>query len=120
MPIINFKPKGIEKYKFKFVLCHQQHERSFHYKNRQFPLCARCTGILTGYLALPFFIMNYIKPTILLIILLSLPLLIDSTTQTMKMRESNNKLRFITGFLFGIAQAALVVLTAIIIVSFLT
>ena len=25
-------------------------ERSFFYKGKQFPICARCTGILVGYL----------------------------------------------------------------------
>ena len=28
--------------------CHQMEERSFKIKGYQFPVCSRCTGILTG------------------------------------------------------------------------
>lgn len=28
--------------------CHRLPERSFFYKGRQFPVCARCTGVLIG------------------------------------------------------------------------
>ena len=27
--------------------CHQMPERSFFYKEYQFPVCARCTGVIT-------------------------------------------------------------------------
>lgn len=40
------------------------------------------------------------------------PMLIDSITQAMGYRESNNVLRFITGILAGAAQVALIVLVA--------
>lgn len=30
--------------------CHQMPERSFSYKGKQFPVCARCTGIFIGQL----------------------------------------------------------------------
>ena len=30
--------------------CHQMPERSFFYKGYQFPVCARCTGLMAGYL----------------------------------------------------------------------
>ena len=30
--------------------CHQREDRSFKIKGWQFPVCARCTGILTGQL----------------------------------------------------------------------
>lgn len=95
---------------FKFVICHHMPERSFHFKGKQFPLCARCTGIFLGYLTIPIFHMELIKPSIILIILFSLPLIIDSFTQVMGFRESNNILRVISGFLFGAAQVALIVL----------
>ena len=29
--------------------CHQRADRSFYWKGRKFPLCARCTGVLVGY-----------------------------------------------------------------------
>lgn len=96
--------------KIEFVLCHHDPDRSFHLLGRQFPLCARCTGILVGYLTFPIFHFNIIHPSLLLIILLMIPLIIDSSTQTMGYRESNNMLRFFTGFLAGSAQVALIVL----------
>lgn len=94
----------------KFVLCHHDPERSFYLFNKQFPLCARCTGIFVGYFTLPIFHLEIIHPSIILILLLMTPLIIDSTTQALGYRESNNVLRFITGFLAGAAQAALIVL----------
>lgn len=84
-------------------------ERSFHYRGKQFPLCARCTGILMGYFTLPIFHFNIIRPSLLIIFFLMVPMLLDSITQAMGYRESNNALRFITGFLGGAAQAALIV-----------
>lgn len=33
------------------VICHQMPERSFHYHDLPFAVCARCTGIYAGFLA---------------------------------------------------------------------
>ena len=87
----------------RFKLCHQIPERSFHYKGKQFPVCARCTGILLGYGTIPLFYFGIIKIPILFIILLNIPLIIDSTTQYLGFRESSNRLRLITGILAGFA-----------------
>lgn len=94
----------------KFVFCHQIPERSFKFKGRQFPVCARCTGILIGYCAFPLFYFGIIKLSILPIILLNLPIFIDGITQYMGWRESNNKLRLITGFLSSFALSGLVII----------
>jgi uncharacterized membrane protein len=101
----------------KFAICHQMPERSFKYKGRQFPLCARCTGIFIGYFTFPIFQLQIIKPSLLLIILLSIPMFVDSITQSMNYRESNNILRVITGFLFGAAQVAFIVLIGTMVIS---
>ena len=85
-------------------------ERSFKYKGKQFPLCARCTGIFIGYFTFPIFQFQIIEPSLLLIILLSIPMFVDSITQSMNYRESNNLLRVITGFFFGAAQIGFIVL----------
>lgn len=38
--------------------CHQRPDRSFFFRGRQFPLCARCTGVLLGYfLAIPLYVL---------------------------------------------------------------
>ena len=77
-------------------LCHQKPERSFFYKQKQFPVCSRCTGIVIG--AVIGFIIT--APN-LLFILGFIPLIIDGTTQYFGFRTSNNTLRFITGLLCG-------------------
>jgi uncharacterized membrane protein len=101
----------------KYNICHQIPERSFYYKQKQFPVCARCTGIILGYCTIPLFYFGIIKISILFIILLNIPFLIDSVTQYMGYRESNNKLRLITGILTGFACSALVVLIVEILLS---
>lgn len=81
---------------YKFVRCHRMSSRSFFVRNRQFHICARCTGLLVGYVISPAFLLlkNY---TSTLFILFFLALVLDGTTQLMGLRESNNILRFITG-----------------------
>lgn len=58
---------------------------------------------------LPVFHFEIIRPTILLILFFMIPLAADGTTQALGGRESNNTLRFVTGLLFGMAQAACIV-----------
>lgn len=101
----------------KFAICHQMPERSFKYKGKQFPLCARCTGIFIGYFAFPLFQLQIIIPSLLLIIMLSIPMFIDSITQSMNYRESNNLLRVTTGFLFGAAQISFIVLVGTMVIK---
>jgi uncharacterized membrane protein len=107
----------MKKENIKFAFCHQMPERSFHFKGKQFPICARCTGVFLGYLTLPFFHLGLISPTIPFILIFSAPMVVDSLTQTYGTRESNNAQRLITGFLFGAAQVALIVLIANLLVS---
>lgn len=83
-------------------MCHQKPERSFHFKGKQFPLCARCTGMLVGYfagicIAVITHCQNY-----LWFLLLLLPAIIDGGIQLIFKIESNNTRRFITGFMAGI------------------
>ena len=38
--------------------CHQRPDRSFSFRGRQFPLCARCTGVMASYLlSIPVYIL---------------------------------------------------------------
>lgn len=101
----------------KLKICHQIPNRSFHYKGKQFPVCARCTGILLGYCTIPLFYFGIIKIPIIFIVLLIIPLLIDSIAQYLGLKESNNTLRLITGFSAGFAFSALVVIAANLIIS---
>ncbi|RAP44578.1 MAG: hypothetical protein BZ135_08030 [Methanosphaera sp. rholeuAM6] len=89
-------------------LCHQRPDRSFFFRGHQFPLCARCTGFLVGtvtYCVYSFLVpICYTYELLFVSILIQLPYIIDGTTQILGLRESNNALRFITGFIgaFGL------------------
>ncbi|MBE6486128.1 MAG: DUF2085 domain-containing protein [Methanosphaera stadtmanae] len=90
---------------FKY-LCHQRPDRSFFIHGHQLPLCARCTGFVVGTII--FCIYSYFVPIfysyklLILSIIFQLPYIIDGTTQFFEFRESNNILRFITGFVGAI------------------
>ncbi len=71
-------------------------------------ICARCSALLVGiilslYIHI-FLIYIPITPiTFLGAFLLSLPAVVDWSTQTLQMRESRNPMRALTGFLLGYA-----------------
>ena len=81
--------------------CHQRQDRSFHVKGYQFPVCARCTGVLVGYLI-----------TIPLLTLFDLRywhcligcgvMFIDWFIQYKKIKESSNFRRLVTGCFGGV------------------
>lgn len=81
--------------------CHQMPERSFFYKGYQFSVCARCTGLIIGYLlgVLIYFlkVLNW-----KIAIILCIPLVLDGGSQYLNWRISNQVLRLITGILCGI------------------
>lgn len=81
-------------------------ERSFFIKNHQFPVCARCTGFYTGLIVFLiynfFFEITYTPELFVISVLLLIPTTIDGFTQLLGYRESNNNLRFTTGFIGGI------------------
>ncbi len=87
-------------------ICHRRPERSFFYKGRQFPVCARCTGFYISGIATIILINLYPVPysltTLLIGIILLIPYAIDGFTQLFEIRESNNILRLITGLLGGV------------------
>ena len=87
----------------KYWGCHQIPERSFNYKGYQFPICARCTGILLGEIfgIIVGIISNYYSFWILTIMI---PMILDGSIQLFfKNYESNNFKRLITGLCFGFA-----------------
>ena len=83
--------------------CHGRADRSFFFRGRQFPLCARCTGELIGILCgIPIVIFaGYASFSVSL--LLMVPLIVDGFVQQLTSYESNNAKRLVTGFLFGMA-----------------
>lgn len=86
-----------------FFGCHARADRSFFFRGKQFPICARCTGELLGMICAIIMSMFHYRITILWCIVMVLPLLFDGVIQLITRYESNNIKRIITGFLFGIA-----------------
>ncbi len=86
----------------KYWRCHQKSERSFSVRGRQFHICARCTGILMGYLLSPVMYLADSKIITTTFVTFTLLMMIDGFTQLYGLRESTNLLRFITGLGWGI------------------
>lgn len=82
--------------------CHQMPERSFFYKGYQFPVCARCTGVIIGEIICIITLIFSIKLNIILYIALLLIMGLDWFIQYINILESNNIRRLITGILGGI------------------
>ena len=70
-------------------------------------MCARCTGVLLGYLSFPLFAIDAVTISVWSALLLNAPALMDGMTQAAGWRESNNALRLATGMMSGIGQVAL-------------
>jgi uncharacterized membrane protein len=98
----------MERRKIYITFCHRKPERSFFWKGKQFPVCARCTGIHIGYLTFPFFLFDMFTLNIWWTVALILPAYIDGFTQAFMNRESNNILRVTTGLMAGIGAMSLV------------
>ncbi|MGL4760371.1 MAG: DUF2085 domain-containing protein [Sarcina sp.] len=102
-PSCDFKLKDTRSRFLRYMfICHQKPERSFFIKGQQMPVCARCTGIVIGYIIgmlLYFFVKNesFIAP-----ILLAVPTGIDGFGQLYEKWTSNNFRRCFTGIFAGI------------------
>jgi uncharacterized membrane protein len=96
------------------LVCHQLPERTLFVGGHYLPVCARDTGayigLLLGYFLLPLRRKEACGPPNLWITsLMVLPMIVDAGTQWIGLRTSTNELRLITGLLFGIALAPLLV-----------
>jgi uncharacterized membrane protein len=89
--------------KIGFSFCHRRKDRSIRISGYTFPLCARCTGLWLGFvMGLLVRVAGLHMPLIFAFVLM-LPLTVDGLTQLAGYRESNNRLRLLSGVLFGIA-----------------
>ena len=95
--------------------CHCRSDRSFSYKGKQFPICARCTGELIGFLLAPMAWFLY-RPPIVVLVLMILPLMADGIIQKATSYESTNIRRVITGALFGYAAMTLFLMSVVAVV----
>ncbi|KAB1067545.1 DUF2085 domain-containing protein [Tamlana haliotis] len=107
------KDLKLKQTKLHFTLCHQLPERSFFFKGKQFPICARCTGIQVGYFVLPFFIFGLIEIPLIWSLLMVIPAYLDGAIQAYFDVESNNKRRFITGLITGVGSMSMASLIGI-------
>lgn len=81
--------------------CHQIPERCFILRGYIFPICSRCTGVALGHLsAIILFLMSY-RINIILSTIILLIMGLDWSLQYLNIKQSNNKRRFLTGFLGG-------------------
>lgn len=82
--------------------CHQMESRSFSFFGYQFPLCARCTGVLLGEILGIVSICFGIRLKWYIIIPLIAIMGIDWFIQYLQIQSSNNIRRLITGTLCGV------------------
>jgi len=97
------------------LLAHQ-HWITLRFFKREVRLCARCTGYVIGFFVYSF-IHNFfdlhlfyslgIQSQLFLCSLFAIPLMFDWVTQSWERRDSNNRLRLITGAILGLGVALL-------------
>jgi uncharacterized membrane protein len=83
--------------------CHRRKDRSIRISGYTFPLCARCTGLWLGFVMGLLVRVAGLHMPLIFVFAFMLPLAVDSLTQLAGYRESNNRLRLLSGVLFGIA-----------------
>ena len=86
--------------------CHQMPERSFFIKGYQFPVCARCTGVIISYFLALILFKKYKVPWQLCIIMAGI-MLTDWSLQYFGIKESTNSRRFVTGLIGGFGLTTL-------------
>ena len=111
MKKVNEKPKMNKIYKWLMSLgkisgCHQLPDRSFIIKSKQFPVCARCTGVFFGNIvaAVMFFIY---RPYWLWFIMGCAVIFTDWFIQYLDILVSTNIRRLITGIIGGYSLTSL-------------
>ena len=81
--------------------CHQRSDRSFFVRGKQFPVCARCTGVFFGYLVGGILFWFYKIPFCFNIAFCAI-MFADWLVQRLGWRESTNLRRLITGIVCGV------------------
>lgn len=90
--------------------CHRRPDRSLFFRGRQFPVCARCTGLLAGWAAALITVWFWTPPVWLAGILI-LPTVADGLIQQVSAYESRNRRRLWTGALAGWGGMTLLLLS---------
>ena len=82
--------------------CHQMPERSFFIYGYQLPVCARCTGVILGEIVAIVLLLLNIKINIVMCFILLATMGIDWFIQYIKILQSTNFRRLITGTSGGV------------------
>lgn len=82
-------------------MCHQRSDRSFFLRNYQFPLCARCSGMVLGYIFAIAVIIALGNISVIISFIFMGIMFLDWFIQFKKVKESTNSRRLITGFIGG-------------------
>ncbi len=89
------------------VMCHGIESRCLTIFGVPMPICARCAAIYVGLLAgiAGFLILPMLEERMMrmMVLLSALPMAFDGITQAVRLRESTNDLRLITGFIAAFA-----------------
>ena len=93
---VNFGQKRLELALF----CHRNPERSFSLLGCTMPICARCSGLLLGFLGFALSVFLQLHFPLVAEALMMVPMAVDGVSQMVGFRESNNRLRLFTGFMF--------------------
>jgi len=83
------------------LACHKRPDRSFYFRGKQFPVCARCTGVFIGQISMIFLLILGLKPSWILAIFLLGVMFLDWFIQYIELLESTNFRRLITGIMGG-------------------
>ena len=89
--------------------CHQIPERSFSIKGMQFPICARCTGIVLGYIIDVIFLLIRVNVPVEVCASFIMLMFLDWFVQYIEILPSTNIQRFVTGTLCGIGYFQIII-----------
>jgi len=87
--------------------CHQMGERSFFARGYQFPICARCTGILFGNIAAIIGAFLFV-PHAFILLTFCAAMFVDWLLQRINLLQGTNIRRLLTGVLGGYAVLTLI------------
>lgn len=88
-------------------ICHQNPDRSFHCNDHPLPLCARCSGIYTGFLlgSLGYPLLRKFKKlhsgSFWVLLFGALPTVLEFSITITRLSNSNSWIRGITGLFLG-------------------
>ena len=99
--------------------CHQMPERSFFYHGKQFPVCARCTGVFIGQSAAVILALFKLTLKLRISLILICTMGLDWCIQALNIKQSTNIRRLITGICGGLGVFSLYISAIRIMIKFI-